>query len=140
MQTIFCLCLCLGLAYLVTADEVDELKEQIETAVREHAGSEELAEKILSKTRILVDCASKHGEEGTALLRKVTLPVSTEGTKCVATKSDISDPTEKELAERQCYKEASEKAKKEAGLTEKENLAYDGIKACFLASLTEAKV
>ncbi|XP_077495472.1 uncharacterized protein LOC144106505 [Amblyomma americanum] len=139
MQRIFGLCLCLGLLYLVTADELEEVKEQIEKAVRENAGSDELAEKIISKGKILLDCASKN-PEGVALLRKITLPVATEGTKCAATKSDISDPAERELAGKQCFRDASIRAKEAAGLTEKENVAYDEVKVCILTNLHEVKV
>ncbi|KAL1443695.1 hypothetical protein MTO96_045876, partial [Rhipicephalus appendiculatus] len=98
MKTGFVLCLCLGFVCLVASDEAEDVAKLIEQAVRENAGSDALAEKILSRVKVLQDCAAEHKEEGIKLLKKYTVPITTEGTKCAATKSEIADATERDIA------------------------------------------
>ncbi|KAL3199464.1 hypothetical protein MRX96_043941 [Rhipicephalus microplus] len=135
MKTGFLLCLCLGFVCLVAADEAEDVAKLIEEAIRENAGSDALAEKILARVKILQDCAAEQNEEGIELLKKYTVPITKEATKCAATKSDIADATERDVAEHQCFREASKRFKESSPPTEKESAVYDAIKACFLPKL-----
>ncbi|XP_037499018.1 uncharacterized protein LOC119372614 [Rhipicephalus sanguineus] len=135
MKTGFVLCLCIGFVCLVAADEAEDVAKLIEETIRENAGSDALAEKILARVKILQDCAAEHKEEGIELLKKYTVPITKEGTQCAATKSGIADAAERDIAEHQCFREASKRFKESTPPTEKENATYEAMKACFLPKL-----
>ncbi|XP_050031562.1 uncharacterized protein [Dermacentor andersoni] len=135
MKTGFVLCFCLGIVCLVAADEAEDVAKLIEQNVRENAGSDELAERILASGKLIQECAAEHKEDGIELLKKFTVPVSKEGTRCVATKSGITDAAERDAAEKECWREASKRQEEATPLTEKETAIYDAIKVCFLPKL-----
>ncbi|XP_050031563.2 uncharacterized protein [Dermacentor andersoni] len=115
---------------MVSGDEVEDVAGLIEENVREHAGSDELAEKILTRVKAIQECAAEHPEEGLALLKKLTVPISKEGTQCAATKWDIEDATERERAVRQCFREVAKRIMESTPLTEKESAAHGAIRDC----------
>ncbi|XP_037582683.1 uncharacterized protein LOC119466278 [Dermacentor silvarum] len=130
MQNIFVVYLCLSITFLASGDEVEDVAELIEESVREHAGSDELAEKILAKVKAIQECAAEHPEDGLELLKKLTVPITKEGTKCAATKSDIEDTIEREDAVRHCFREVAKRIMESTPLTEKETAAHRAIRDC----------
>lgn len=85
--------------------------------------------------KLIQECAAEHKEDGIELLKKFTVPITKEGTKCAASKSGIADATERDAAEKECYREASKRHLESTPPTEKETALYETMKACFLPKL-----
>ncbi|KAK8769580.1 hypothetical protein V5799_013951 [Amblyomma americanum] len=118
----------------------DEIAKLLEQKVRENAGSEKLALKLLIGANIVRNCASEHSEDGQALLKKMFVPIVSEGAKCAASKAGIADAVERDLAEKICFRDAADSTKASTQLTEKETAIFDAIRACTIAAIPSPKV
>ncbi|XP_037554562.1 uncharacterized protein LOC119431165 [Dermacentor silvarum] len=139
MQSVLVACLFLGFTCITAADEAEDVWKLMEQGIRERAGSEALAERLLVEARIVQKCGLEHPEHGLAVLRKMFVKIGSEGTECVRTKSGIADAAERVIAIKKCWTDVADHAKASIPLTEEEAVVFDTIRVCVVKGLEALK-
>ncbi|XP_065311079.1 uncharacterized protein [Dermacentor albipictus] len=128
MRSVLSACLILGFVFFTAADEAEDVWKLTEQSIRERAGTEALAERILGEARIVQNCSLEHPEHGLAVLRKMFVKIAAEGTECATTKSGITDTAERDIAIKRCFRDAADHAKASIPLIEEEAVVFDAIR------------
>ncbi|KAL1475154.1 hypothetical protein MTO96_037486 [Rhipicephalus appendiculatus] len=109
--------------------------ELLQKKIHELASTDELKQKVLHRITIARDCSFAYDEVGVALLRKMIVPIVSGATPCASTKAGIPDAIERDLAEKQCFKEVAFQTQATVGLTPEEDATFKEVSACIFSRL-----
>ncbi|XP_077544755.1 uncharacterized protein LOC144157912 [Haemaphysalis longicornis] len=139
MRVYFCGFVTVFIVCCLADSEVAEIMAVLDSVIRENGGTEELKQKTMGRIRIARQCSREQRTLGPQMFRKVTLPTVTEGTKCASKKSMITDPVERDIAEKECFREASLRQRNSGLFTAEEIDGFDTMAACIASHLPVVK-